>query len=296
MQVVNITDGIVGFAQGGFHRGGIQPLGYALQQNVRRAAQQPPGTAKQQHRHDQRQRGIGPQPAEPAYGQRRTHRRQRAEQIAQHVQACAGHVHVIVRVAVQRAQDHRVDQQAGDRHAQHQPRKDRRRMPQANNGLVDDPAHQRELAQRVDEAHQDFDPAVTVTASCIGGAHCHPRTDEGQQQCQRIHRHVAGVGQQRQRAGPPAADDFHQRHRHGQAQRPHQFSAAVRGHGVRVIVIVCVAVIVGVRVAHAPMLESGPAVTQSLSPPARELEESPALSARTGDHAHGHRCGGHGGD
>jgi hypothetical protein len=73
---------------------------------------------------------------------------------------------------------------------------------------------------------------------------------------------MAGIGQQRQRTGPPAAHDFRDHHARGQYNGDQQFALAPADSRVMGMLVVMLAGM-AVRVIHTTMLEIEGAVTQS---------------------------------
>jgi hypothetical protein len=188
--------------------------------------------------------------------------RRGGHRIAQHVQEGGARVEVVI--AAQPDQDDRVAEETHRRHPGHDPQPDRRvRVLQAVPGLPGDPHRQPEQRGHVELRRQDLQPPEAEGALHVGRAR--PEDDGQERQPQRRHvgEHVAGVGDEGERARPPAAerlqhhDERRDRERHGQPLHAARLGGAVRG--VVVLVRVVVAVLVRVpglapRLCHPPHL------------------------------------------
>ena len=121
----------------------------------------------------------------------------------------------------------------------------------------DDPAGHREEGHAVDEGGEDRNPVEAVGAACVGRAPGEAEGEPGERQGGEVGQHVAGVGEERQRAGEEAARHLGEHEAAGEECRDADGAGAggVLGRDgvavrVAVAVIVAVAVVaVGVVVA-----------------------------------------------
>ena len=93
--------------------------------------------------------------------------RNRAEQIAQHVQRGAMDVEVLAVAAAQDLEADEVDHEADQRDPEHQTAKDLDRREQAAHRLDRDPADDREQGQAVDERGQHLEAMIAVRAAPV---------------------------------------------------------------------------------------------------------------------------------
>ena len=73
---------------------------------------------------------------------------------------------------------------------------------------VDDPCRDREQRDAVDERDEHGEAVEAVGAAPVGRLPREPEADPGEREAREVGQHVAGIGEQRQRAGENAADDL----------------------------------------------------------------------------------------
>ena len=132
------------------------------------------------------------------------------EQIAEDMQQGGAGVEIALSTTEQpRHPD--VDRQPGGGGQRHGFTDDRLRVAQALDSGHRDPGHQRQQAQAVDQCRQEFGATETVAVSRRGRTAGQPSRHRRHRQRGGIVDHVARVGHQRQRAGPPPNSGFHRR-------------------------------------------------------------------------------------
>ena len=80
--------------------------------------------------------------------------------------------------------------------------------PQPLDRLVDDPGGDGEQREAVGERDQHLEAVEAISASPVGGAPRQAKAEPGKRQRGEIGEHVAGIGEQRERAGDDAAGDL----------------------------------------------------------------------------------------
>ena len=128
-------------------------------------------------------------------------------------------------------------------------------MRDAHDRFGHDPRNQHKLHQRIAVADQHFEPRIAETAQRIGRPPRVVRAEPGEHQRAGVDEHVSGIGQQRQRAGNPAADRFGDEHQQRQREREQQPILAPRRRGAIAHVAVRVAVRVVMRMTVRVMVE-----------------------------------------
>ena len=144
------------------------------------------------------------------------------------------------------------------RHAQHLDR-----LEHALDGLEADHRRDEEQGEAIGECGQNLETIKAVGALPVGGAPGDTHRQVGEREGGRVGQHVAGIGEQRQRAGDDAAGRFGDQ-RHGRQQAGQQQPALVLlAAPVRMSRTVAVSGAVTVTVSHAfsstvPYSISGP--------------------------------------
>ena len=198
----------------------------ALHQHADRFAEQLPGRVDHQQRDEDRRHRIDPGPAERRDGEGGDDRLDAAERVGEDVEPGAAQVQVAAPAAAQDEQADHVHGQAGDRHDQHQAAFDDDRRPQPADRLDDDQERDADEGRAVGQRGQDLGALIAVGPRRRRRAAAKSHREQGQRDGCRVAGHVAGVGQQGQRAGDEAAGDFgegkagHERQRPGQPPRP----------------------------------------------------------------------------
>ena len=105
-------------------------------------------------------------------------------------------VDMLAVAARQNPEDEDIDQQPRDRDAEHRPGKDRLRLLKAFPGFIDDPAHDREQGDGVDETGDHLEAQIAEGALGIGRAltEAEGRIGECQRRC--VGHHMPGICQQ----------------------------------------------------------------------------------------------------
>ena len=113
----------------------------AFHQNMHRRFQHAPATSGNQKRHRHARQWVGPAPAKRHHQQSRGNRAHRAQQIAQHMQISAAHIHIALGVAaaVHIPSHKNIHRQADAAHHQHAQRGDFGRPDKAAGGFIDNP-------------------------------------------------------------------------------------------------------------------------------------------------------------
>ncbi len=151
----------------------------------------------------------------------------RAEQVAHHVDQRATHVEVVAVAAVEQQEHADIDQEAEDGDAQHGAAHHRLRRHQAARCLDDDAAGDNEKHQAVAEGDQHLQSFEAVGALVVRGPARKAEGEPGEEQAGEIGQHVAGVGEQRQRAGDQAAGRLYHHETAGDERRPEQAAFVV---------------------------------------------------------------------
>ena len=128
---------------------------------------------------------------------------------------------------MQDPQADQVDREAADRHQQHRQAGDRVRLGEARPGLVEDDQPDPEQEHGVGDGGQDLgavEPERLAQGGRTGGD---PQRPERHPQPDDVRQHVAGIGEQGQRAGEQAADDLGDEVRRCETEN-HQQSALMR--------------------------------------------------------------------
>ena len=134
--------------------------------------------------------------------------RDRAEQVGQHLEVGPAYVQVLGLVPAQDDQPGGVGQRADDGDGEHQAGLDLARLAQPVDRLDQHPDGHPDQQQGVAQRGQHLGPLHAVRAARAGGPGAQAGPDQGQHQSGGVGQHVAGVGQQGQRAGEQAADDL----------------------------------------------------------------------------------------
>ena len=188
--------------------------------------------AQDQQRDQHREQRVDRRPAGRQDHDGSDARRDRAEQVADHVQARRRHVQVAAVAALEHAQHGQVGQQAEHRDAEHGAACDFARRLEALDGFPEDPGDHGEQRQRIDEGGEDLHPVMTAGARSADGALADARSEPGQREGGGIRQHVPGVGEQRERAREQSADDLEHHERRRDGERPAE-TASVRAVGVQ---------------------------------------------------------------
>ncbi len=120
-----------------------------------------------------------------------------------------------------------VDQHADERDQHHRSAHHRLRIGQAVDGLDDDERDQAQHQQAVEQRGENFQAHQAVGVSIRRRLARQPGSQCGQAQGGGVGDHVAGIGQQRQRAGPEPGDHFDHREGEREEQRLEQGIAAM---------------------------------------------------------------------
>mgnify|MGYP003452905687 CR=1 FL=1 len=109
--------------------------------------------------------GVGIKPETLIHGWRELESRShQLKQVAHDVQARCSSIQIVVIVAAKHTQHEQIDHQSGGRHREHHAGKDRRGLDETNHGLIADPCHEQDLAQRIGVADQHFESCIAETA------------------------------------------------------------------------------------------------------------------------------------
>ncbi len=137
---------------------------------------------------------------------------------------------------------------------QHRAAEHRPGLHEAPDRLVDDPNRDSENGEAVGEGNQRFHAAEAVGEAHRGRAFGEMEGIPGEPQRDGIGQHVAGIGEQRQRAGDPAADRFRDHEAAGQKGRDQHTRLVARAaamHMARAMRVPRMGmVVVAVRVRH----------------------------------------------
>ena len=148
-------------------------------------------------------------------------------------------------------QNDEVDHQAHGRDHQHGPAENLDRREQAARRLDQDPADDGDQGHAVDEGGQHLEAMVAIGAARVVGTPGDAERHPGERQGGGVGQHVAGVGDQRQRAGEQPAHHLGHREPAGQPQGDQHAARVIGRHlavGVGVAVVMAVVVAVGVAV------------------------------------------------
>ena len=146
---------------------------------------------------------------------------------AQHVQVRGPQVQILRIASSQQHQRDDVDEQTTAGDCKHQRAHHWRRISQPHNRFIDDPRHREQQQYAVDECGEDLQPLVTIGSAAIRGPRRETQGHPGESQRCGVGEHVPGVGQQCQRTGEKATDDFNDREPAREHERPHEAVAVL---------------------------------------------------------------------
>ena len=237
-------------AEVGGDRAGVEAGRRALEQDVGAVAHHPPGGAEDEDGDEDGKDRVDRGPAGPEDDERGDDGGERAEEVAGDVQERRAQVEV---AAVAAGEDEEGDDIGGEprrRHRQHDAAGHRLRVAEAVRGLDGDPDGDGEEGEAVDEGREHGEPVEAVGALPVGRAAGDAEGEPRHRQRREVGEHVAGVGEERQRAGDDAADDLGDHEAAGEEGRdPDRAGAGGVARDGAVVVIVVVAMMV-VVVAH----------------------------------------------
>ena len=211
--------------------------GAASKQDVTGLARQRPGTAQDQDPDQHGQQRIDRRPAGPEDHQRSDNGGDGAEKVAKRVQHRPFHIEVLALRAVQDGDCRQIYEQADDGNCEHRSCQNLHRLTQAVQRFIADRQRDEEESQTVAVGRQHLETMETVGAPPVGGTVRYAERQPSQGQRRRIGEHMAGIGQQRQRARQEAARRFHQHEPARQQRRPAD-PALIARVGVRSVAVV----------------------------------------------------------
>jgi hypothetical protein len=177
---------------------------HAFHQRVQALAQEPQARGGDEKADEKRGERVDGRPARHADHRAGHKRRDRAQQVAQDMQPGSTRVHVM---AMRRnpAQHDDVERKAdgGDRGRAGAVHFGGR--PEPRQRLVADRRHDHQHGRGVEERREDLGPAEAVGMQARGRPARHPGRERAQPERGAVGEHVTGVGEQGERAGPPAA-------------------------------------------------------------------------------------------
>ncbi len=220
VDVVDVGDAGHGRHHLGTEGGDVQPVGRALQQDVRRHPHQAPGAVQDEAGDGNGKQRVDGHPARQGDDHCGGNGGDGAQHVAEHMERCPADVDVAAVAAVEDGERGDVDQEASDGHRQHQPAEHLDRREQPADRLDSDPDHDRDQRHAVDEGGEHLEAMIAVGAAVVVAAPADPEGGVGQGERSRVGGHVPGVGEERQRAGDEAASDLHDHERAGQRHRP----------------------------------------------------------------------------
>ena len=187
-----------------------------------------------------------------------------------------------------------VDGQARGRDPQHRRAEHCDGRVQPLHGLRDDPCRDRDQRDAVDERHEHGEPVEAVGAAPVGRLPREPEADPSEREAREVRQHVAGVGEQGQRAGEDAPDDLGD-HESARQQRGEPDAALVGrvavtvsmtmpGMVMIVIVVMAVIVCVSVRMLHKSIRSRAHGSTRELThPPSARIMTAGLRQQRASD-------------
>src|SRR5829696_993979 len=198
---------------------GVYPAGGCFEENVRRVSEEGPGAHEDQSPYRDAGEGVRIAPAGEDDDQARGYGPERAEGVGDHVPEGALHVQALSRGA--REDDHArcVDEEpeGGDR--QHGAAQDLRRLPQAREGLHEDPDRDRYQRHPVRQGRKYLGPFVAEAPLRRLWPTGEPGREERNPEREVVREHVTRVSEQREAAGEQAADDLGHREARCQGER-----------------------------------------------------------------------------
>ena len=198
-----------------------------FQQDVGGIAHDMPAAPQDDDGDQHRDERVGGRPAGGHDDRRRDDGADGAEQVAHHMNQGAAHVEVLAVAAVEEHEHADIDGEADGRDHQHGAAHHRLRRHQAPRRLDDDAAGDDEQHQPVAEGDQDLQPLEAIGAPAVGRPAREAEGKPGEREPGKVGEHVAGIGQQRQRAGNEAAGRFDDHERAGDERRPEQAALIV---------------------------------------------------------------------
>ena len=161
--------------------------------------------------------------------------RDRAEQVAKDLEVGAAHVEAAGLGPAQDDQRDEVDGAAHERHREHQPALDVRRLGQPPPRLVEHERGDAEQDHRVDGRREDLRAIPAEGARVTGRPSREPDGSECEQQAGDIGEHVAGVREQREAVGRDASDHLDHQDREAHDQDDDERSPIPSGGTVDVV-------------------------------------------------------------
>ncbi len=135
------------------------------------------------------------------------------------MQRGAADIEVLPVAAVQDREGDHIHDQAGPGHDQHGRPRHLDRRNQAAQRFEEYPADDDQQAQTIHEGRENLEALVTERPPRVRRAPADVESNGRERERHRVRQHVARVGQQRERAGENAADDFDDHEGAGQCQR-----------------------------------------------------------------------------
>ena len=225
MDVVDVEDaGRLGL-EGDSHVVDVESARRRLQQHVRGRFQHAPGAARENRRHDERERGVGEPPVEPQGRERGGDGGGGSEDVAEDVQG--GGADIEIAAAAQHPPRGDVDGEADGRDREHRQWHDGLRRAQPGGRLDEDPAARGEEDEGVDERGEHLETVVSIGEAVVAGAAREAQRAPRQAEGGGVQDHVPGVGGQRERIADPGARDLHEREDGDEQERARQRGFAV---------------------------------------------------------------------
>jgi hypothetical protein len=202
---------------------------HGLEQDIGRLAHEPPSAPEDEQRDEDRHDGIDGRPPGRQDDDSRGDRAHGAQQVAQDVEVGPPHVQVVVRMPVEQARPDHVDGQTHDRHAEHEAAVHLGGGREALVGFAHDQSGDHEQAGAVHERREDLQARVPIRPPTARRPAGEPQREYRERERGDVGEHVAGVREQRERAGQHAADRFG--HHEDRREREHRDEAGAHRAG-----------------------------------------------------------------
>ncbi|CAM2197286.1 protein of unknown function [Paraburkholderia kururiensis] len=146
--------------------------------------------------------------------------RHRAQHVAQHMQPCPAQIEVFAVAAVKNEKRDHVRRKTRNRHDHHRLACNGHGRGEPLHGLDHDPRGNDEERAAIHERSENFEPFVAVGKLRGSGALAVVNGDPAEAERGGVADHVAGVGEQRERAGNQAAHHLHHHEQRNDDERP----------------------------------------------------------------------------
>jgi hypothetical protein len=189
-----------------------------------------PGRPQDDHGDEHRQQRVDRHPAGHEDHDRSRHRGDRTEQVAENVEKSGADVQVVLVPGPQDQENANVYREPRDRDPQHQAAEHLNRLVEPPHRFEHDGSRDRKKRDAVDERHEHRKPVEAIGATPIRRSTREPEPEPRERKAREIREHVAGIGEQGERAGQHAARDLRE-HEPGGEQARNRDAPLV--HGVR---------------------------------------------------------------